>query len=53
MVLENELIPGSQDTDVSSKKTRRRFSADDKRRIVREATACKEPGVESVKAAAP
>lgn len=31
-------------TEVSAKRTRRRFNADDKRRILREADACKRPG---------
>ena len=33
-----------QETEVSSKARRRRFTADYKRRIVREADACSEPG---------
>lgn len=31
-------------TEVSAKRTRRRFKAEDKRRILREADACKKPG---------
>jgi transposase len=44
MVLGNELIPGSQETEVNPKESRRRFSAAEKRRIVDAAAACKEPG---------
>ena len=42
--LGNEIIPGSQETEVSGKERRRRFSAEDKRRIVEAAEACKEQG---------
>ena len=44
MSLENEIIPGSQVTEVKEKQARRRFTADEKRRIVQEAAACKEQG---------
>jgi transposase len=42
--LGNEIIPGSQETEVSAKERRRRFSVEDKRRIVEAAAACKESG---------
>lgn len=42
--LGNEIIPGSQETEVSVKERRRRFSVEDKRRIVEAAAACKEQG---------
>ena len=42
--LGNEIIPGSQETEVTVKERRRRFSVEDKRRIVEAAAACKEEG---------
>lgn len=44
MSLGNEIIPGSQETEVSVKERRRRFSVEDKRRIVEAAAACTEQG---------
>lgn len=44
MSLGNEIIPGSQETEVKAKESRRRFSAEEKRRIVEAAAACKEQG---------
>ena len=44
MSLENEIIPGSPETEVKAKESRRRFSAADKRRIVEAAAACTQPG---------
>ena len=44
MTLENHIIPGSQATEVPEKQPRRQYTADEKRRIVREAAACTEPG---------
>jgi transposase len=44
MSLGNEIIPGSQETEVKAKESRRRFSAEEKRRIVEAAAACKESG---------
>ncbi len=44
MSLENEIIQGSQATEVKEKQARRRFTADEKRRIVQEAAACTEQG---------
>jgi transposase len=44
MSLENEIIQGSQVTEVKEKQGRRRFTVEEKRRIVQEAAACKEQG---------
>jgi len=38
------MIEAAQETEVLAKATRRRFTADEKRRILKEASACKERG---------
>lgn len=44
MTLENAIIEGSQVTEVKERQGRRRFTAEEKRRIVQEAAACEEQG---------